>query len=79
MTGPCKHLGCSLAGMKSRECFGRDVVHAPTYVVWATPGHPTRGWAVGKEIRLGCLKVVAYVESRPLASMLAKRLTDGDY
>jgi hypothetical protein len=32
---------------------------------------------VGHEIRPGCLKVVAYVESKFLADALAKRLGDG--
>jgi hypothetical protein len=32
--------------------------------------------AVGHEIRPGCLKVVAYVESKLLADALAKRLGD---
>jgi hypothetical protein len=51
----------------------------PAYVVWATPAHPEKPWAVGCEIRPGCLKVAAYVESKRLADMLAKRLSDGDY
>jgi hypothetical protein len=46
------------------------------YVDWATPTHPSRSWAVGHEIRPGCLKVVAYVESKLLADALAKRLGD---
>jgi hypothetical protein len=41
--------------------------------------HPKKLWAVGCEIRSGCLKVTAYVESKRLADMLAKRLNDGDY
>jgi hypothetical protein len=41
--------------------------------------HPEKPWAVGREIRPGCLKVTAYVESKRLADMLAKRLSDGDY
>jgi hypothetical protein len=49
----------------------------PSYVVWATPAHPSSPWAVGHEIRPGCLKVVAYAESKPLADALAKRLGDG--
>jgi hypothetical protein len=51
----------------------------PAYVVWATAAHPEKKWAVGCEIRPGCLKVTAYVESKRLADMLAKRLGDGDY
>jgi hypothetical protein len=46
-------------------------------VVWATPTHPSRSWAVGREIRPGCLKVVAYLESKLLADALAKRLSGG--
>jgi hypothetical protein len=38
-------------------------------VVWVTPTHPTRSWAVGHEIRPGCLKVVAYAESKLLADV----------
>jgi hypothetical protein len=34
-------------------------------------------WAVGREVRPGCLKVAAYAESKPLADALAKRLGDG--
>ena len=41
--------------------------------------HPEKPWAVGCEIRPSCLKVGAYVESKRLADMLAKRLSDGDY
>ena len=41
---------------------GRKVAVAPRYVVWAPPTHPSRSWAVGREIRPGCLKVVAYAE-----------------
>ena len=48
-----------------------------SYVVWATPAHPEKPWAVGHEIRPGCLKVAAYVESKRLAAALAKRLGDG--
>ena len=48
----------------------------PSYVVWATPTHPSRSWAVGREIRRGCLKVIVYAESKPLADALAKRLGD---
>jgi hypothetical protein len=78
MTKRCRHLACRLAGIASCECFGSSRV-APVYVVWATPMHPERPWAVGCEIRPGCLKVTAYVESRRLADMLAKRLSNGDY
>jgi hypothetical protein len=52
------------------------VAVAPSYVVWATPTHPSRSWAVGHEIRPGCLKVVAYADSKLLADALAKRLGD---
>jgi hypothetical protein len=52
------------------------VARRPSYVVWATPTHPSRSWAVGHEIRPGCLKVVAYAESKLLADALAKRLGD---
>jgi hypothetical protein len=50
----CKHLGCRQAGIKSCECFGAKVVRPPLYVVWATPTHPGKPWAVGHEIRPGC-------------------------
>ena len=73
----CRQLGCQLAGVKFCHCFGRRVVRPPSYVVWATPTHPSRSWAVGHEIRPGCLKVVAYAESKLLADALAKRLGDG--
>ena len=73
----CKHLGCRQAGIKSCECFGAKVVRRLRYVVWATPAHPEKPWAVGHEIRPGCLKVVAYAESKPLADALAKRLGGG--
>jgi hypothetical protein len=43
------------------------------YVVWATPANREKPWAVGREIRPGCLKVVAYAESKMLADALAKR------
>jgi hypothetical protein len=72
----CRQLGCQLAGVKFCRCFGRRVVRRPNYVVWATPTHPSRSWAVGHEIRPGYLKVVAYVESKLLADALAKRLAD---
>jgi hypothetical protein len=49
------------------------------YVVWATPAHREKPWAVGREVRPGCLKVAAYVESKGLADTLADRLTGGDY
>ena len=80
MTKRCRHLGCRLAGIMSCKCFGSSrVARLPVYVVWATPMHPEKPWAVGCEVRLGCLKVTAYVESKRLADMLAKRLSDGDY
>jgi hypothetical protein len=60
----CKHLGCRLAGMRSCQCFGGKVQRSAPYVVWATPAHPEKPWAVGHEIRPGCLKVVAYAESK---------------
>jgi hypothetical protein len=63
-----------IAGVKFCHCFGRKVVRPPSYVVWATPTHPSRSWAVGHEIRTGCLKVVAYPDSKLLADALAKRL-----
>jgi hypothetical protein len=72
----CKHLGCRQAGIKSCECFGAKTVRRLRYVVWATPAHPEKPWAVGHEIRPGCLKVVAYAESNLLANTLAKRLGD---
>jgi hypothetical protein len=71
------HPGGQLAGVKFCRRIGRKVVRRPTYVVWATPTHPPRPWAVGHEIRPGCLKVVAYAESKLLADALAKRLGDG--
>jgi hypothetical protein len=46
----------------------------PAYVVCATPAHPEKPWAVGCEIRPGCLKLPLYVKSKRLADMLAKRL-----
>jgi hypothetical protein len=36
-------------------------------------------FAVGREIRPGCLKVVAHVETKRLADLLAERLSEGDY
>jgi hypothetical protein len=75
----CKHLGCRLAGMRACRCFGGKVHRSVSYVVWATPAHPEKPWAVGREIRPGCLKVATYVESKRLANMLAKRLSNGDY
>ena len=78
MTLPsCRQPGCQLAGVKFYRCFGRKVVRPPSYVVWATPTHPSRPWAVGREIRPGCLKVVAYADSKVLADALAKLLGDG--
>ena len=80
MTKRCRHLGCRVAGITSCECFGSSrVVRPPAYVVWATPAHPEKSWAVGCEIRPGRLKVTAYVESKRLADMLAKRLSGGNY
>jgi len=75
----CKHLGWRLAGMRSCQCFGDTVQRSASYVVWATPMHPEKPWAVGCEIRPGCLKITAYVESKRWADMLAKRLGNGDY
>jgi hypothetical protein len=72
----CKHLGCPQVGIKSCECFDAKAVRRLCYVVWATPAHPEKPWAVGQEIRPGCLKVVAYAESKLLADALAKRLDD---
>ena len=72
----CRHPGCQRAGVRFCRCFGRRVARRPTYVVWATPTHPPRSWAVGHEIRPGCLKVVAYAESKPLADALAEQLGD---
>jgi hypothetical protein len=45
------------------------------YPVWAVPA--LHCWAVGREIRPGCLKVVAHAETKRLADLLAERLTDG--
>jgi hypothetical protein len=73
----CRQLGCQLAGVKFCQCFGRKVAGAPRYAAWATPTHPSRSWAVGHEIRPGCLKVVAHAESKLLADALAKRLGGG--
>jgi hypothetical protein len=69
--------------MRSCQCFGRKVQRSASYVVWAMPAHREKPWAVGHEIRPGCLKIVAYAESKPLADALAKRLgnwliRDGD-
>ena len=75
----CKHLGCRQAGIKSCECFGTRVVRQLRYVVWAAPAHREKPWAVGREVRPGCLKVAAYAESKQLADLLAERLSDGDY
>jgi hypothetical protein len=72
----CRQLGCQLAGVKSCRCFGRKVAVAPSYVVWATPTHPSRSRAVGHATRPGCLKVVAYADSKLLADALANRLND---
>ena len=76
MSKRCRHPGCQLAGVKFCRCFGRKVAVAPSYVVWATPTHPSSPWAVGHEIRPGCLKVVAYADSKLLANEMAKRLGD---
>ena len=75
----CKHLGYRQAGIKSCECFGTKVVRQLRYVVWAAPAHGEKPWAVGREVRPGCLKVAAYAESKRLADALADRLTDGDF
>ena len=72
----CKHLGCRQAGIKSCECFSAKPVRRLRYVVWATPAHCEKPWAVGREVRPGCLKVAAYAESKLLADALAKRLED---
>ena len=72
----CSHLGWRQAGIKSCKCFGAKVVRRLRYVVWATPAHPEKPWAVGLEVRPGCLKVAAYAESKLLADALAKRLGD---
>jgi hypothetical protein len=45
------------------RCFGPKVQRSASYVVWATPTHPSRPWAVGHEIRPGCLKVVTFADS----------------
>jgi hypothetical protein len=79
VTRRCRYFGCHLAGMTSCRCFGSKVVRRLRYVVWATPAHPEKPWAVGREIRPGCLKVVAYAESKRLADALADRLSDGDF
>jgi hypothetical protein len=75
----CKHLGCRQAGIKCCECFCANVVRRLRYVVWATPAHPEKPWAVGREVRPGCLKVAAYAESKRLADALADRLSDGEF
>jgi len=62
--------------MRSCQCFGSKVQRSASYVVWAAPAHPKKPWAVGQEIRPGCLKVVTYTESKRLADALAKRLGD---
>jgi hypothetical protein len=63
--------------MQSCQSFGGKVQRSASYVVWATPAHREKPWAVGHEIPPGCLKVAAYVESKRLADALAKRLGDG--
>jgi hypothetical protein len=75
----CRHPGCRIAGMKSCQCFGRRVARPTRYVVWASPTHPEKPWAVGCETCSGCLKVAAYGESRKLADLLALRLSNEDY
>jgi hypothetical protein len=75
----CKHLGCRLASMRSCQCFGGTVQRSASYVVWATPAHREKPWAVGREVKPGCLKIAAYAESKRLADALADRLTDGDF
>jgi hypothetical protein len=75
----CKHLGCRQAGIKSCQCFGAKVVGRLRYVIWATPAHPEKPWAVGREVRPGCLKVATYAESKGLADALADRLTNSDF
>jgi hypothetical protein len=72
----CPHPGCRRAGIKFCRCFGRRVARPPSYAIWATPTHPSCSWAVGHEIRPGCLKVVAYVEPKLPAEALAQRLGD---
>jgi len=74
----CSHPGCRGAGMKACRCFGPKVVRGPRYVIWPTP-HPEKPFTVGHEIRPGCLRVVALCESKKLADLLARCLTDGDY
>ena len=49
------------------------------YVVWHPPKHPEKPWAVGCEIRPGCLKVAGYMQSKRLADLLAQQPSDGDY
>jgi hypothetical protein len=65
--------------MRSCQSFGGKVQRCAAYVVWATPAHREKPWAVGREVRPGCLKVAVYVESKRLADALADRLTDGDF
>jgi hypothetical protein len=72
----CRHPGCQLAGAKFCQYFGRRLARPPSYVVWATPTHRSRSWAVGHEIRPGCLKVAAYADSMLLADAPAKRPSD---
>jgi hypothetical protein len=68
-----------LTGIEPCECLGPKVARPTVYVVWHTPTHPEKPWAVGCEIRPACLKVDGHVESKWLADLLAKRLGDGDY
>ena len=63
MTKRCRHFGCCLAGRKSADAS-----------VWrASPAHPEKPWAVRCEIRPGCLKTTAYVESRRSQPQWLKR------
>jgi hypothetical protein len=72
----CRHPGCRLADVKFCRCFDRGMARPPSYVVWATPTHPSRSWAVGHEIRPRCLKLVAYADTKLLTDAFAKRLGD---
>jgi hypothetical protein len=73
----CRHPGCQLAGVKFCRCFGRKGNASSELCCLGHPRHirPARG-RVGHEIWPGCLKVVAYVESKLLADTLAQRLGD---
>ena len=59
--------------ISATTCFGRKVVVAPIYVVWAMPTHPSRSWAVGHEIRMPEGRRPCGLE---VAGGLAKRLGD---